>query len=409
MVLLARMKLVIAATGASGTVYLQRLLEQIDASANEVHLVMSGHAKQVAATEVDRLEIPPGVLKHGENDLNVPFVSGSARFDAMVIVPCSMATLGRLAAGTSESALLRAADVFLKERRKLILVPRETPWSLIHARNVVTLLEAGAIVLPAIPSFYSRPQIGQRRGRHRGLAHPGSDRAAESARLSLERREQRNSQALKIEGWRARWLIAFGHRLLQIWARTLRFQIEDRANVVGTPPNERYIGALWHNRLLLLPFVLKRYLPERRGAALISGSRDGALLADLVERFGFEVVRGSSSKKGASAMRQLAEVIAGGKDAVITPDGPRGPAYELGPGHRFSRPAIRRGSGADQFGILQLLAVEKLGPLHSAQAILERPRDLWRAASGAQTSTDEEFERERQRLQDAMMQLVEMR
>ncbi len=152
------MKLVIAATGASGTVYLQRLLDQIDASANEVHLVMSGHAKQVAATEVDQLDIPAGVLKHGENDLNVPFVSGSARFDAMVIVPCSMATLGRLAAGTSESALLRAADVFLKERRKLILVPRETPWSLIHARNVVTLLEAGAIVLPAIPSFYSRPQ-----------------------------------------------------------------------------------------------------------------------------------------------------------------------------------------------------------------------------------------------------------
>jgi 4-hydroxy-3-polyprenylbenzoate decarboxylase len=75
----------------------------------------------------------------------------------MVIVPCSMATLGRIASGCSDTALLRAADVFLKERRKLILVPRETPWSLIHARNVVTLLEAGAILLPAIPSFYSRP------------------------------------------------------------------------------------------------------------------------------------------------------------------------------------------------------------------------------------------------------------
>jgi len=75
----------------------------------------------------------------------------------MVIVPCPMATLGRIASGSSDSALLRAADVFLKERRKLILVPRETPWNLIHARNVVTLLEAGAIVLPAIPSFYSQP------------------------------------------------------------------------------------------------------------------------------------------------------------------------------------------------------------------------------------------------------------
>lgn len=152
------MKLVIAATGASGTIYLQRLLEQIDPVANEVHLVMSGHARQVAAQETDELRIPSGVSKHPENDLNVPYVSGSARFDAMVIVPCSMSTLGRIATGSGETALLRTADVFLKEHRKLIVVPRETPWNLIHARNVVTLLEAGAIVLPAIPSFYSRPQ-----------------------------------------------------------------------------------------------------------------------------------------------------------------------------------------------------------------------------------------------------------
>lgn len=151
------MKIVIAATGASGTIYLQRLLSQIDYTANEVHLVISGYAKQVATQEIDELLIPSGISQHNENDLNVPFVSGSARFDAMVIVPCSMATLGRIASGCSDTALLRAADVFLKERRKLILVPRETPWSLIHARNVVTLLEAGAILLPAIPSFYSRP------------------------------------------------------------------------------------------------------------------------------------------------------------------------------------------------------------------------------------------------------------
>ena len=96
--------------------------------------------------------------ERAEDGLTDPVASGSARFDAMVIAPCSMASLGRIAAGTSDSALLRAADVFLKERRQLILVPRETPWSLIHARNVVTLLEAGALVLPAIPSFYSRPQ-----------------------------------------------------------------------------------------------------------------------------------------------------------------------------------------------------------------------------------------------------------
>jgi 4-hydroxy-3-polyprenylbenzoate decarboxylase len=151
------MKLVIAATGASGTIYLQRLLEQIDCAAHEIHLIMSAHAEQVAAQELEDFKIPARISRHSESDLNVPFVSGSARFDAMVIVPCSMATLGRIASGSSDSALLRAADVFLKERRKLILVPRETPWNLIHARNVVTLLEAGAIVLPAIPSFYSQP------------------------------------------------------------------------------------------------------------------------------------------------------------------------------------------------------------------------------------------------------------
>src|SRR5438876_4383836 len=151
------MKLVIAATGASGTIYLQRLLAQIDCAAHELHLMMSASANQVAKQELDDFKIPSNVLQHSENDMNVPFVSGSARFDAMMIVPCSMATLGRIASGSSDSALLRAADVFLKERRKLILVPRETPWNLIHARNVVTLLEAGAIVLPAIPSFYSQP------------------------------------------------------------------------------------------------------------------------------------------------------------------------------------------------------------------------------------------------------------
>jgi flavin prenyltransferase len=151
------MKLVIAATGASGAIYLQRLLEQIDCAAHEVHLVMSAFAEKVAKEELDRFRIPTGVSRHSEKDMNVPFVSGSARFDAMVIVPCSMATLGRIASGSSDTVLLRAVDVFLKERRKLILVPRETPWNLIHARNVVTLLEAGAVVLPAIPSFYSRP------------------------------------------------------------------------------------------------------------------------------------------------------------------------------------------------------------------------------------------------------------
>ena len=214
---------------------------------------------------------------------------------------------------------------------------------------------------------------------------------------------------MKIEGWRARWLVAFGHRLLQIWARTLRFRIEDRANVIAASPNERYIGALWHNRLLLLPFIIKRYLPERRGAALISGSRDGAILADLVERFDFDVVRGSSSKKGASAIRQLADVIASGKDVVITPDGPRGPAYELGQGIVF----LAQQSGAEVVPInLEYSSFWRVKSWD--RFILPKPFSSVRVIFGAPhrvapTSTDEEFERERRRLQDAMMQLVEMR
>jgi lysophospholipid acyltransferase (LPLAT)-like uncharacterized protein len=214
---------------------------------------------------------------------------------------------------------------------------------------------------------------------------------------------------LKIEGWRARWLIAFGFRLLHLWARTIRYQLDDRAGLVRTPPNERYIGALWHNRLLLLPFVIQRFLPERRGAALISASRDGALLADLVGRFGFEVVRGSSSRKGATAMLQLAEVIAAGKDVVITPDGPRGPAYDLGPGIVF----LAQKSGAAVVPVnMEYSSCWRLKSWD--RFILPRPFSRVRVILGvphrvAQTSTDKAFERERERLQDAMMQLVERR
>src|SRR5438045_8267755 len=99
------MKIVIGATGASGSVYLQRLVEQIDSTANEVHVVMSGHAKEVADQELLTFRLPPHVLQHSEDDMNVPYVSGSARFNAMVIVPCSMSTLGRIATGSRATAL----------------------------------------------------------------------------------------------------------------------------------------------------------------------------------------------------------------------------------------------------------------------------------------------------------------
>ena len=151
------MRLVLATTGASGALYLQRLLHYLDRTEHELHLVFSAYAKQVILEELGELQIPPGAIEHSDKSMNAPFASGSAKFDGMIVVPCSMGTLSRIAHGTSETLILRAADVFLKERRKLILVPRETPWNLIHARNAAAVIEAGAILLPASPSFYSRP------------------------------------------------------------------------------------------------------------------------------------------------------------------------------------------------------------------------------------------------------------
>src|SRR4029077_11628339 len=112
-------------------------------------------------------------------------------------------------------------------------------------------------------------------------------------------------------------------------------EIDDRSAVTMTPLRENYIGALWHNRLLLISYVLKRFAPHRPGAGLISASRDGDLIAPLVERFGFQVVRGSTSRKGASAMLELAGILSAGRDILLTPDGPRGPAYEIRPGTIF--------------------------------------------------------------------------
>jgi 4-hydroxy-3-polyprenylbenzoate decarboxylase len=155
------MRLVLAATGASGSIYLQRMLHHLGSGTgggHEIHLVLSPYAKQVIREEIGTLQLPAGVIEHSEKSMNAPFASGSALFDGMVVMPCSMGTVGRIAAGTSENLILRAADVFLKERRKLILVPRETPWNLIHARNIVTVTEAGGIILPASPSFYSHPK-----------------------------------------------------------------------------------------------------------------------------------------------------------------------------------------------------------------------------------------------------------
>ena len=216
-------------------------------------------------------------------------------------------------------------------------------------------------------------------------------------------------QTLKIEGRPARWLIAVGFRLLQLWARTLRYEIEDGAGIVGKPIAENYIGALWHNRLLLFPFVLRRFFFNRHGAALISASRDGELLADAIKRFDYDVVRGSSSRLGARAILQLSEMIASGHDVVITRDGPRGPAYELGPGIIF----LAQKSGAAVLPVnMEYSSCWRIKSWD--RFIIPRPFSKVRVIIGQpyrvkSTSTDAEFEAERVRLQNAMMALVEMR
>ena len=152
------MKLLVAITGASGALYAQRLLDNLDPQAHELHVILSRYAQAVMSEELPGgLRLPAGVPTHGLNSMNVPFASGSNPLDAMVIIPCTMGTLGRIAHGLSNDALLRAADVMLKERKKVILVPRETPLSLVHVKNLELLLLAGATILPANPSFYTRP------------------------------------------------------------------------------------------------------------------------------------------------------------------------------------------------------------------------------------------------------------
>jgi 4-hydroxy-3-polyprenylbenzoate decarboxylase len=155
-------KILVAITGASGALYAQRLLDNLDPSAHEIHVVQSNYAQQVIAAELPGgLRLPTGVKTHNLKSMNAPFASGSNPPDAMVVIPCTMGTMGRIAHGCSEDLLLRAADVVLKEKKKLILVPRETPLSLVHVKNMELLLQAGVTILPANPSFYSNPKSVQ--------------------------------------------------------------------------------------------------------------------------------------------------------------------------------------------------------------------------------------------------------
>lgn len=152
-------KIVVAITGASGAIYAELLLKFLSQQQHiKVGVIMSDNAKTVWQHELNNEKFSdfPFTFYH-KNDFNAPFASGSAKYDTMVIIPCSMGTLGRVANGISNDLLTRAADVILKERRKLVLVARETPYNLIHINNMKTVTEAGGIICPATPSFYSQP------------------------------------------------------------------------------------------------------------------------------------------------------------------------------------------------------------------------------------------------------------
>jgi flavin prenyltransferase len=152
-------KIAIGITGASGSIYAKVLIEKLSKISNvELAIVMSKNAKEVWKYELGNEEY--NIIKgkfYEPNDYFAPFASGSSSYETLVICPCSMGTLGRIASGVSDSLVTRAADVMLKERRKLICVVRDTPYNLIHINNMKTITEAGGIICPASPSFYSMP------------------------------------------------------------------------------------------------------------------------------------------------------------------------------------------------------------------------------------------------------------
>jgi 4-hydroxy-3-polyprenylbenzoate decarboxylase len=159
---LTNRKIILAITGASGAVYAQQLLLKLTGLKNppkEIAVIFSDTAKEVWEYETGSGYVPEKPAKEFSNKtFRAPFASGSTGYDTMIICPASMGTTGRIANGTSDDLIARAADVILKERRRLIIVPRETPYNYIHIKNMETLTLAGAIICPASPSFYSKPQ-----------------------------------------------------------------------------------------------------------------------------------------------------------------------------------------------------------------------------------------------------------
>jgi len=212
---------------------------------------------------------------------------------------------------------------------------------------------------------------------------------------------------VKLESWRARVLIVLGFGLYRLWARTLRLQVEDPHNAVTLVRDRPVIFAIWHNRLLMLPRVFDPCFPTRQSFGLISASRDGDLVSILIERSGYGTIRGSSSRQGVKALRQLVDTLADGSNVLLTPDGPRGPVYEASPGLVF----LAQKSGAPVVPIhMEYSSCWRLKSWD--RFIVPRPFAKLRAIFGAPiqvqgTAGPEQFESERLRLQNAMMSLVE--
>jgi lysophospholipid acyltransferase (LPLAT)-like uncharacterized protein len=212
---------------------------------------------------------------------------------------------------------------------------------------------------------------------------------------------------VKVDSWRARILLGLGFGVYRLWARTLRLRIEDPHGVVDFVRTQPVIFAIWHNRLLMLPRVFDPSFPSRQSYGLISASRDGDFIANWIERSGYGTIRGSSSRKGVAALRQLMDTLAANGNVLFTPDGPRGPVYQVSQGIIF----LAQKSGAP------------IVPIHMEYSscwrmkswdrfVVPKPFATLRAIFGepirvAPLSQPEQFEAERLRLQSAMMSLVE--
>jgi 4-hydroxy-3-polyprenylbenzoate decarboxylase len=179
------MNIIVAITGASGSIYARQVLSILSKhpAVEHIALILSDNAKAVIEAEGESLPHSERITHYDNDNMWASVASGSAQWDTMIVVPASMGSVGRIASGISRTLIERAADVMLKERRRLIMVVREAPYSLIHLRNMTTLTEAGAIILPASPSFYFRPSDIET------LALTISERAIEMAGLRIEHRE----------------------------------------------------------------------------------------------------------------------------------------------------------------------------------------------------------------------------